>query len=334
MGNKLRFKKKWIEILSIFFSYAITFWLLLSMIFILLRLSPGDPALKYLSPQLSTHLYDDVKISYGLDKPVFEQYYLFIYNLFRGDFGISYNYRVPVSSMLMETAPFTISFSLVSFLLQVAISMWVIFYIHKHKGNWFEKSLNKISLFLYSLPTMTVGLALIFIFSIQLGLFPLSDVHSTNFDELNIFQKLLDLVKHLTLPLITLSLPGIIIFYNYLHGNIEATEKKSFIRFMIANGFDKNIVFKKHVIPNSINPLISILGTELGILLGGAVITETLFGLPGLGRLTVSAILTRDYPLIIGCVFFSGVFVLAANFLADLYKLKHDVQLRENFKNL
>jgi len=148
-----------------------------------------------------------------------------------------------------------------------------------------------------------------------------------DFNDLSVIEKILDYFSHLILPLLTLSIPGALLFYSYLRSSIETTYQKNYILFLRANGTDEETIFKKHVIPNSIGPLLSIFGTELGILLSGALITETIFSLPGMGRLTVTAILTRDYPLVVGSVFISGVFVLLANFLADTIKVKFDKRL-------
>jgi len=323
-------KRKWAGVVSTFSTYLITLFLLISAIFILLRLSPGNPTLKYLSPQFNPQLYETVKNNYGLDKSISEQYLKFLANIAQGDLGISYTYRESVQSIILEKAPFTLFLAIISFVLQIAVSVGLVQCLHQHRGKWFERVLNKISLIMYALPPMVVGIGLIFIFSIILKMFPIADVVSINFDELNFLQKIFDLVKHFTLPVITLSLPGIIIYYNYIRENVSATEKQTFIKFLYANGYENEIIFKKHILPNSVNPLISILGTELGILLGGAIITESIFGLPGLGRLTVTAILTRDYPLVVGCVLFTGFFVLLVNFAADLYKIKRDIQLSQS----
>ncbi|MFA7420129.1 MAG: ABC transporter permease [Melioribacteraceae bacterium] len=322
--------RKLVRAVSTFSTYLLTIFLLISVVFILVRLSPGDPTLKYLSPQFNPQLHETVKNNYGLDKSVGEQYLRFLVNIAHGNLGVSYTYREPVQSIILEKAPLTLFLAIISFVLQIAVSVGLVQYLHQHRGKWLERALNKISLIMYALPPMVVGIGLIFIFSIVLKMFPIADVVSTNFDQLNYLQKTFDLVKHFTLPIITLSLPGIIIYYNYIRENVVATEKQTFVKFLFANGFENEIIFKKHVLPNSINPLISILGTELGILLGGAIITESLFGLPGLGRLTVTAIITRDYPLVVGCVLLTGFFVLLVNFIADLYKIKRDIQLSQS----
>jgi peptide/nickel transport system permease protein len=297
------------------------------MVFVLLRIAPGDPLQRYLSPKLSPALYEKVKENFGLNKSIYEQYFIFVGNLAHGDFGFSYNYREQVRLVIMRVFPFTLLFSLISFSVQIFISLGLIIFISKRRGSIVDKILTRVTLALYSIPTFVIGLGLIYLFSLKLDLLPSSDFLSINFQQLSFSEKIIDFFSHLTLPLVTLSLPGIIIFYKYLRDNIESTYQKNFVKFLVANGYDEKIIFRKHVLPNSSRPLISILGVELGILLGGALITESLFGLPGMGRLTVEAILNRDYPLVIGCVGISGVAVLFANYLSDLVRIKIDKRL-------
>ena len=135
------------------------------------------------------------------------------------------------------------------------------------------------------------------------------------------------------LPLATLSLGGIAVFYKYLRDNLEETYNKSFVLNLRANGVDEKTILLKHIIPNAIGPLIAVAGVELGILFGGALITEVIFALPGMGRLTINAILSRDYPLVIGCTFVSGVLVILSNFAADLLKAKIDKRLIKGILN-
>jgi len=137
----------------------------------------------------------------------------------------------------------------------------------------------------------------------------------------------------MTLPLITLSIPGIAEFYKYLRDNFEEINNKSFVENLRAHGLRESEIIRKHIIPNSINPLISIAGVELGLLLGGALITEVIFALPGMGRLTVNAIFARDYPLIVGCTFVSGVLVIITNLLADVVKAKLDKRVVKGMLN-
>ncbi|MCX6168339.1 MAG: ABC transporter permease [Ignavibacteriales bacterium] len=308
-------------------SYIFTLFLLVSLIFILLRLAPGDPTLKFISPVMSPLLSQEVKHSFALDRPLTEQYFYFLKNILSGDFGISYNYRIPVTEVISGPLTFTLIFASISFILQVSLSFLLALFINKVRGGFLDRLLNRLNFFIYSVPTMIIGLLLVYIFSIKLNILPSSDLHSMDFSDMSLIEKIFDYFAHLILPLITLSIPGIVLFYSYLRSGIETTYQKNYILFLRANGTNEKTIFRKHVIPNSIGPLISILGTELGILLSGALITEMIFSLPGMGRLTITAILTRDYPLVVGSVFISGIFVLLANFLADTVKTKFDKRL-------
>lgn len=311
-------------------SYIVTLFLLITMVFVLLRIAPGDPLQRYISPQLSPALYEKVKENFGLDKSIYEQYLIFVRNIVQGNLGISYNYHEPVGTIIERVFPFTLSFSLISFFIQIIFSLGLVIFISKRRESFIDKTISRLTLALYSVPTFIIGLGLIYLLSVQFNLFPSSDFVSINYEQLSLPGKIFDYISHLTLPLITLSLPGTIIFYRYLRDNIDSTYQKNFIKFLFANGYDEKLIFRKHVLPNSARPLISILGVELGILLGGTLITETLFGLPGMGRLTVEAILNRDYPLIIGCVGVSGISVLIANFLSDVIRLRLDKRLTKN----
>lgn len=313
------------------FASALILFLITSFIFLLLRLAPGDPAQRFLSPELSPQLLEKIKKSFLLDRPLIEQYLIFIKNIFLGDFGISYNYRIPVMSVIGNTLPFTLIFATISFSLQISISLLLIFFVAQRRNSFLDRLLSKINLVFYSIPTMLVGMFLIFIFSLQLNLLPMSGLHSTDFDSTALWDKLINYTVHLILPLATLSLPGIIIFYGYLRNNIDEVYKNSFVLFLRSCGMNEKIIFRKHVLPNSIEPLISVLGTEFSILLSGTLITENIFGLPGMGRLIVNAILTRDYPLVVGCVFVSAILVIIANTVADVVKVNINKKLAPEY---
>jgi peptide/nickel transport system permease protein len=298
------------------FSSVIVLILMVCFIFILLRISPGDPSLKFVSPELSTTLAQKVKDSFGLNKPVAAQFVQFISNIFSGNFGVSYDFRRPVTEVLANHLPFTIAFSLISFIIQLSAGYFLALLSIKKMNGFFDRLLGKTSLVLYALPSFVIGVFLIFIFAEKLKILPASGLTSYGSDS--------DYFSHLILPVITLSLGGIAVFYKYLRDNIEEVYNKPFILNLYANGMSKKEITKKHVIPNALSPLISVAGVELGVLFSGALITEVIFGLPGMGRLTVNAILSRDYPLVVGCTFMSGLLIIISNFLADLLKAKID----------
>ncbi len=310
-----------------FITSLIIIFLLVTFIFLLLRLAPGDPTQKFISPQLSPELANKVAQSFNLDKPLLSQYYNFVINLLTGDFGFSYNYRQPVLLVIKDYFLFTLFFASVSFILQLLIAYFLIKISLRRTGGILDKSLSKISLIFFAVPSFVLGLILVYIFSVQLDWLPTSGIKSIFHDDFSFTGKIWDYSIHLTLPLITLSLAGIAVFYRYLRDSVAEIYNQSYIVNLRANGYTEKEIFKKHIIPNAVRPLISVAGIEFGILLGGALITEVIFSLPGMGRLTVNAIFNRDFPLVIGCSFIAGLMMILTNFIADLIKIKIDKRL-------
>jgi peptide/nickel transport system permease protein len=302
-------------------------------IFILLRISPGDPSLKFVSPELSPNLAQKVKESFGLNKTVFEQFVQFISNIFSGNFGVSYDFRKPVVDVMKNYLLFTVTFSLISFIIQLTVSYFLALLSIKKMNGFIDRLLGKTSLVLYAIPSFVIGVFLIFIFSEKLKLLPASGLISYGAESLSGGEKFTGYVLHLILPLITLSLGGIAVFYKYLRDNLDEVFNKPFVLNLYGYGLSKKEITRKHVIPGAISPLISVAGVELGVLFSGALITEVIFGLPGMGRLTVNAILSRDYPLVVGCTFVSGVLIIVSNFLADMLKAKLDKRLVSGMLN-
>jgi peptide/nickel transport system permease protein len=261
-----------------------------------------------------------VKKSFSLEGPVFTQYKMFILNLSKGDFGISYSYRIPVLQIIKDTLPFTIIFSLVSFIIQIVSGFLLSVFAVKKINGRVDKLISKISLTVYAIPSFAAGVFLIYIFSEKLNVLPSSGLNSFDTESYSAVQKFIDYVQHLVLPIITLSFNGVAVFYKYLRDNLEDVFNKPFVENLRANGFTEKEIIWKNIFPNAVNPLISIAGVELGLLFGGALITEVIFSLPGMGRLTVNAILSRDYPLVIGCTLVAGILVILTNFCADVIK--------------
>ncbi|MDQ7818003.1 MAG: ABC transporter permease [Melioribacteraceae bacterium] len=314
-------------------SSIIILFLLISSIFILLRIAPGDPAQKFISPELSTELAGKVRESFHLNGSILDQYLSFIKNLVSGNFGISYTYHTPVLSVIKDYLLFTLIFASISFSVQIIASYHLALIAFKKRGRFLDKAFSGISLVIYSVPAFVIAIVLIYIFSVKLQLLPSSDLKSIHFEELTFPEKVLDYFKHLILPVLTLSLGGIVMFYKYLRDNFDSISKKSFVLYLRTLGMNDNEILKKHIIPNSLGPLISVAGVRLGMLLSGTLITEVIFGLPGMGRLTVNAILLRDYPLVVGCAFVSGVIIIISNLLADILKVKIDKRLVKEILN-
>jgi len=307
-------------------SLFITF-LIITFVFFLIRISPGDPSQKFVSPSLSPGLAEQVKDNLKLNEPLHLQYFGFLKSALQGDLGISYNYRRDVVSVIMDYLPFTILFIGVSFVIQICVSIFLAVKAVKKVNGILDKTLSSLTLFFYAAPVFVTGIFLLLIFSEMLNLFPSSGLKSYDFENLNFFEKIIDYANHLILPVITLSLAEVALFYKYLRDNLEDVYNKLYVLNLKAAGVSAKTILYRHVIPNAINPLITIAGIELGIMLGGTLIIEVVFGLPGMGRLTIDAILSRDYPLVIGCSLTAAVLIIAANLAADIIKVKFDKRL-------
>ncbi|QQS36407.1 MAG: ABC transporter permease [Ignavibacteriales bacterium] len=303
---------------------AVTLFLLVTFVFFLVRIAPGDPSRKYISPGLDKRMQESIKESFQLNSPLHVQYLNFLKNVVRGDLGISYEYRQPVIKVIGEYLPFTFIFSSMSFLIQIILSLYLAVIAVKNLNGFLDKFLSGFMITSFATPVFVSGVILVYLFSIILNILPSSGLTSIDYDSMNFFGKIADVVTHLLLPFITLSLIEVSIFYKYLRDNVNEIYNKTFIMNLRSSGMQENKILFKHVIPNAINPLISAAGIELGILLGGTLIIEVIFGLPGMGRLTVNAIQARDYPLVIGCTITAGFFMIAANLLADIVRVKMD----------
>lgn len=320
-------------ILKRFFSSLLTLFLLVSFLFIIIRLSPGDPTDKYVSAKLGNELSEKIAEKFSLDQPVIDQYFSFLLNASKGDLGISYNYRLPVFKVVWEYFSFTLVFAGISFILQLTLSIALSLWVTKKQSNNLERFVSNSSLFVYSIPSFVLGVALIYLFAVNLNLFPISGVKSLDYENLSFLSKILNRLHHLVLPVVTLSAAGIAMFYKYIKESIDEVLQQSFILNLQASGVSENEILRKHVMPNALRPLISVAGVELGLLMSGALITEVIFGLPGMGRLAIDSVLSRDYPLVIACVFTAGTMIILANFIADIIKLKVDKRLIKGILN-
>lgn len=304
----------------IFHSIIILF-LLITVVFFLIRIAPGDHSQKFISPNFNKELSEQIKNNYGLNKSLSEQYLLFIKNMFTGNFGISYEYRESVINVLKRFLPFSVIFALLAISLQLIISIQLARISILNKNKFIDKIISQTMILFFAVPTFVWGLFLVFIFSVKLNLLPSSGLQTIGGESKNIFFVLTENAKHLILPLLTISIPGAAVFYRYIRDNIESIYESQFIISLRANGVCEKNIIKKHLIPNSIIPVISTAGIEMGILFGGALITEVIFSLPGMGRLTVQSILMRDYPMVIGVVLCVGALIIITNFIAEVVSI-------------
>jgi len=306
------------NLLRRFISSVLMILFLVSVIFFMVYLLPGEPFQQYYSPKLGNELAEQIKSKFGFDKPIPIQFLNWIKNVLQGDFGYSIVYKRPVGSLLTDSILVTLSISLIALLFQILISIPLGLFLLKNSGKKIDLIIDKLALIIYSAPSFVVAIVLIYFGSIVLKIFPSSQMTSYNFYELSFIDKLFDLIHHLTLPVLTLTITSVSFSIRYLRESLINVSNEDFVIALRANGIPENTIRKKHILPNALISYITILGLEIGSLLSKTLITETVFSLPGMGKLMVTSIFTRDYPVIIACVMISGFMVIIGNLIADI----------------
>lgn len=305
--------------------------------FFLLRLMPGDPVdiMMGSGGNVSTQEVEGLRHALGLDQPLFVQMGRFASHLAAGDLGTGLRDRRPVTALISETLPATLELSLVALLLAVLLSLPVGVISAVRARGLFDRVAMTGSFFGISMPAFWLGLVLILIFAVGLHWLPTSDrldagvqvpgiTHFVLIDTLlaGNFAAFVGAVKHLILPACTLAAELTAILSRVIRSSMLDARRMDYVRTARAKGVAEWKVVIKHTLRNALTPAVSVLGLQIGVLLGGNMIVETVFGWPGLGRLVVGAIFSRDYAVVQGAVLLYALTFLLANLLVDvLYTL-------------
>ncbi|HEV2729232.1 MAG TPA: ABC transporter permease [Terriglobales bacterium] len=278
-------------------------WLVVSIVFLLIHLVPGDPILQMLGEGAPAADVEATRHSYGLDLPLGEQYLHYWKGVLRGDLGPSLRFNQSVSSMIAQRYPYTLELTLASLLVAVTLSVPAGVRSAQRPNRWDDRLLSVVSLFGLSFPNFALGPILILFFAIKLGLLPVSGSGT---------------VAHLVLPAITMGGALAAILTRMVRTSMLEELGHDYIRTARAKGLSERTVVYRHALRNAMIPIITVLGLQFGALLAGAIVTETIFSWPGIGRLTIQAISNRDYYLVQGCILAIGLTYIAVNFLTDL----------------
>lgn len=290
----------------------------------LLELAPGDPADAYITPLMTTQEIENVRANMGLDQPVYVRYVNWVKNTLTGDLGVSYINHSPVAEQIGEKFENTLVLMGTSLIVSIIISvpLGILFAVKK------DSKITKIGRFInyvgISLPSFWIGMILIAVFSVNLGLFPTGGMHTIGNDSFS------DLIKHLILPVITISLYNTSIFTNYVEASVSEQLKKQYVITARAKGFSESVILFKHVLINSLTSIITILGMSIQRLVTGAFIVEVIFSWPGMGRLMIDSIFSRDYPMIMAITMMSALFLILGNLIADILYIVTDPKLRSS----
>ena len=291
--------------------------------FILVHLTHGDPADMYISPDMTQAQIDLTRSVLGLDKPWVIQYFEWIKNFISGNFGFSFSSRQPVAEILAQRFSPTLLLMSVSLLVAylAAIPLGIIAALNKN--SWIDRSIIGWTFFNVSFPPFFLGLALIYVLGIKLAIFPTGGMVVLG-QENDIAGRLM----HLVLPVVVMASQFSANMIRYVRASVLDVLDQNYIRTAVSKGLSELHILVAHIFRNSLIPIITVIGTDLPKIIGGAVITEQIFQWPGIGSLTVAAINSRDYPILMAIVILSAVAVLLANLLVDLLYAVIDPRIR------
>jgi peptide/nickel transport system permease protein len=300
------------DLLKPFRRIAITLpvlWVVVSVVFLLIHIVPGDPIAQMLGEGVTASDLSTLRHAYGFDAPLHTQYLNYWRGLLHGDLGQSLRLHDSVTHLILQRYPYTLALTSAALLLGMAAAFPAGIWSALHRNRWQDRSLGVVSLVGLSFPNFALGPILILLFSIRLGWLPVSGAG---------FGSPLDFALHLILPALTLALGLAAILTRMIRTAMLEELSQDYIRTARAKGLTETAVVYRHALPNALIPVLTVIGLQFGSLLAGAIVTETIFSWPGIGRLTLSAISNRDYALVQGCILAVGLTYVAVNLLTDV----------------
>ena len=278
-------------------------WLVVSLVFLMIHLVPGDPILQMLGEGAPVTDVKAARHAYGLDLPLGRQYLNYWEGVLQGDLGPSLRFNENVTHLIARRYPYTLRLTLAALVVAVILSVPAGVRSAQRRDRWDDRLLSVVSLFGLSFPNFALGPILILLFSIRIGWLPVSGSGT---------------LAHLVLPAITMGGALAAILTRMVRTSMLEELGQDYIRTARAKGLPERTVVYGHALRNAMIPVITVLGLQFGALLAGAIVTETIFSWPGIGRLTIQAISNRDYYLVQGCILAIGLTYVAVNFLTDL----------------
>ena len=285
--------------------------------FLLIHLAPGDPAHILAGQSGDAKYYEFIRAKFGLDRPLITQLWIYLTSVLRGDFGYSLGYQQSVVSVIFERVPATLLLMLTA--VSVASISGVILGVEsaRRENSLTDRAINTFALLGYSIPSFSVGHLLLIVFVLYLGLFPAQNMANAD-RELTGLSRLFDLLAHLVLPAATLAIVYLAQIMRLTRTAMLHVIGEDFITTARAKGLSEGRVLYKHALRNALLPVITVIGSDLGMLLSGALLIETVFAWPGLGRLMIDSLAMRDYPVLLGLFLLISISVAVVNFITDL----------------
>jgi peptide/nickel transport system permease protein len=285
-------------------------WLVVSLVFLLIHLVPGDPIQQMLGEGATPTDTATLRHQYFLDLPLPQQYLRYWAGVLHGDLGNSIRLHDTVAHLIAARYPYTLALTLTALGLGLLLALPAGILAAVNRGRWLDQLLSVVSLFGLSVPGLALGPVLILVFSIRLGWLPVSGANSGGSSSID--------WRYLVLPSIAMGASLAAILTRMVRTAMLEELGQDYIRTARAKGLSETAVVCRHALPNALVPIITVVGLQFGALLAGAIVTETIFSWPGLGRLTVSSISNRDYALVQGCLLSIGLTYVLVNLLTDV----------------
>jgi len=299
-------------------SSIVTIFVIISFLFFLFHLIPGNPILiLYRNPALTQSQINVLYRQFGLNKPLWQQFFIYIGNTFTGNLGISFFYREPVSMVLFPALLNSLILLIPATFLAIILGILTGVLAAWHRGKKIDFVTLGSAMAFYSMPAFWLGSIFITI-AISTKALPVSGMYQLGVYNQNILERMSDFLSHLILPLVTLTLVLYGQFTIVMRNSLIGVFSEDYIITARAKGANTRRLIWKHAYPNALLPMISIIGINLGIVVAGAVLTETVFSWPGIGFMVYQAIISRDYPLLQGAFLIISISVVVANLAADL----------------
>jgi peptide/nickel transport system permease protein len=290
-------------------------------VFGLLRLTPGDPAAVIAGDYANPKDVERIREKLGLNEPLYTQFGLWMSQLSRGDLGTSIFSGLPVTDLIVQRLEPTMSLTVLTMIIAISVAIPLGTLAAWKSGTWIDRGVMVFAVLGFSLPVFWLGFLLIYAFAMQLSIFPVQGY-------VGLSQGLLPFLKHLILPALTLGLVYTALIARMTRASLIEVLQEDYVRTAYAKGVRSGSVLIRHALKNAALPVVTIIGVGFALLIGGAVVTESVYAIPGLGRLTVDAILHRDYPVIQGMILVVSAMYVLVNLMVDLSYALLDPRIR------
>ena len=295
--------------------------------FLLIHMAPGDPVQLLAGEAASPEYVARIRAEFGLDQPIHRQLLVYLGKVLQGDLGRSFQFRQPVASLIVSRIPATLLLMLTALVVAVIVGVGLGLLASGRPNSWVDQTARLVSLLGFSVPIFWLGQMLLLLFALWLAWLPVQGMRSLREPKTGL-AGVLDVLRHLVLPAVSFAFYNIALFSRLTRGAMVTILQEDFIRTARAKGLNERRIFLGHALRNALLPLVTVIGANVGLLLVGSVLTETVFGWPGLGRLMYEALYARDYPVLMGLFLFVSVAVVLANLATDLSYARLDPRIR------